>query len=47
VVEGQNHHILDYGKRVKWQNTIFAWFDRWLKNEPKWWESLYPKKDLE
>jgi dipeptidyl aminopeptidase/acylaminoacyl peptidase len=47
VVEGQNHHILDYGKRVKWQNTIFAWFDRWLKNEPQWWESLYPKKDLE
>jgi dipeptidyl aminopeptidase/acylaminoacyl peptidase len=46
VVEGQNHHILDYGKRVKWQNTIFAWFAKWLKDEPEWWDSLYPNKQL-
>ena len=26
VVEGLDHHILDYEKRIKWQNTIFVWF---------------------
>jgi len=42
-VEGQNHHILDYKKRIQWQNTIFAWFDKWLKDQPEWWDNLYPK----
>lgn len=25
-VEGENHHILDYDKRILWNNTIYAWF---------------------
>ena len=45
-VEGQNHHILDYGKREKWLATQMAWFARWLKDDPSWWEALYPKKHL-
>jgi dipeptidyl aminopeptidase/acylaminoacyl peptidase len=40
-VKGEDHHILSYEKRLKWNNTIFAWFDRWLKNEPAWWNELY------
>ena len=40
-VKGEDHHILTYDKRLKWNNTIFAWFDRWLKNEPAWWNELY------
>lgn len=40
-VKGEDHHILSYEKRIKWNNTIFAWFDRWLKNEPAWWNELY------
>lgn len=40
----QNHHILTYGKRILWTKTIMAWFDYWLKSEPEWWYSLYPKK---
>ena len=40
-VKGEDHHILTYEKRIKWNNTIFAWFDRWLKNEPAWWNALY------
>ena len=36
VVEGQDHHILDYEKRIKWQNTIFAWFAKWLKDDDSW-----------
>jgi len=42
-VEGQNHHILTYNKRIKWTKTILAWFDKWLKDQPQWWEDLYPK----
>ena len=41
-VADQNHHILDYKKRIIWQKTIFAWFDRFLKDQPQWWEELYP-----
>ena len=31
LVDGQDHHIIDYEKRLKWQNTIFAWFAKWLR----------------
>ena len=40
-VTGEDHHILTYEKRLKWNDTIFAWFDRWLKNEPSWWNAIY------
>ena len=45
-VEGENHHILDYGKKEKWLATQMAWFARWLKDDSSWWEALYPKKHL-
>lgn len=41
-VDGENHVITDYNKRLAWQNVIFAWFAKWLKNEPLWWQTLYP-----
>lgn len=43
-VEGQDHHILDYKKRIQWTKTIIAWFDHKLKGQPEWWNSLYPDK---
>ena len=45
-VEGENHHILDYSKKEKWLATQMAWFARWLKDDPTWWDALYPKKHL-
>ena len=45
-VKGENHHILDYAKKEKWLATQMAWFQRWLKDAPSWWEALYPKKNL-
>ena len=45
-VEGQNHHIQDYTKREKWLATQMAWFAKWLKGDPTWWDALYPKKHL-
>ncbi len=46
AVADQDHHIIDYDKRIKWQDTIFAWFDRYLKDDPTWWEALYPSTPL-
>ncbi len=43
-VEGQNHHIMQYNKRIRWTKTIMAWLDRWLKDQPQWWEDLYSDK---
>jgi len=40
-VEDQDHHILDYEKRIKWGDTIIAWFDKYLKDQPEWWEEMY------
>ncbi|SFC31068.1 Dipeptidyl aminopeptidase/acylaminoacyl peptidase [Xylanibacter ruminicola] len=45
-VEGENHHILDYSKKEKWLATQMAWFQKWLKDDPTWWDTLYPKKHL-
>lgn len=46
VVDGQDHHILDYNKRILWQNTIFAWFAKWLQDDSLWWNTMYPPKTL-
>jgi dipeptidyl aminopeptidase/acylaminoacyl peptidase len=43
-VEGEDHWILDRGKRKVWSETILAWFDRELKGEPEWWNHLYPEE---
>ncbi len=45
-VTNQQHHILDYDKRIAWHNATMAWFAKWLQDDPTWWEALYPKKDL-
>jgi dipeptidyl aminopeptidase/acylaminoacyl peptidase len=41
-VEGEDHWILTHDKRHVWSKTILAWFDRWLEDEPGWWNALYP-----
>ena len=43
-VYDQDHWILNYGKRIVWENTILAWFDKWLKDQPQWWNDLYSEK---
>ncbi len=45
TVEGENHHILNYSKRIRWNNSIFAWFAKWLQDDDSWWNELYPKKN--
>ena len=44
TVEGENHAIYGYQKRIDWNKTIHAWFAKWLKNQPEWWQALYPER---
>lgn len=46
TVEGENHFISDYPKRVTWHNSIMAWFSRWLQDSPEWWSDMYPERKL-
>lgn len=46
LVKDQDHHILEYSKRLKWQKTIFAWFAKYLQDNPDPWNALYPPLDL-
>lgn len=40
-IEGEQHWILSYPKRVLWWQTVLAWYDMHLKGEPEWWEELW------
>ncbi|MGM9803996.1 MAG: alpha/beta hydrolase family protein, partial [Muribaculaceae bacterium] len=46
LVDGEDHYITDYNKRIKWQNTIFAWFAKWLNDDASWWNQMYGGKNL-
>ena len=46
VVDGENHGIREYAKRRQWLRTISAWFAKYLKEDPTWWNELYPEKEL-
>jgi dipeptidyl aminopeptidase/acylaminoacyl peptidase len=39
----QDHHINSRQARFDWWNTTMAWFDMKLKDEPQWWNSIYPE----
>lgn len=39
----QDHHINTRQVRFDWWNTTMAWFDMKLKDEPQWWNRLYPE----
>ncbi len=46
LINGENHHVLDYKKRLQWHDTIMAWFDKKLKNQPGHWNDMYPDKNM-
>lgn len=43
-IDGEAHWILTYPKRVLWWETIIAWFDKHLKDEPELWDHLWKGK---
>ncbi|WP_404341501.1 alpha/beta hydrolase family protein [Pseudoalteromonas mariniglutinosa] len=42
--KGANHQILARDKRFDWWDTMLAYFDKHLKDQPQWWQYLYPDK---
>ncbi|MDR0833784.1 MAG: prolyl oligopeptidase family serine peptidase [Candidatus Symbiothrix sp.] len=44
TVKDENHGITGYEHRIEWNKTIYAWFAKWLKEQPQWWEALYPER---
>ena len=45
-LKNQKHFASTTSVRTKWYKTIMAWFDKYLKDQPQWWNNLYPKKNL-
>ncbi|MET1257312.1 alpha/beta hydrolase family protein [Aliikangiella maris] len=39
---GDDHHILGREHQLRWWYTILSYFDKHLKDQPQWWEHLYP-----
>ncbi len=42
TIDDQDHWILQHDQRYIWWDTILAWFDKHLKDQPQWWTSIYP-----
>ncbi|GLP97909.1 alpha/beta hydrolase family protein [Paraferrimonas sedimenticola] len=43
---GQDHHINGRQARFDWWDATLAWFDLHLKEQPEWWQSLYPDSEM-
>ena len=41
--KGADHQIFARDKRFHWWNTMLAYFDKHLKQQPQWWQHLYGK----
>lgn len=41
TVQDENHVISGFDNKLAWQNTIMAWFAKYLQDDPRWWNSLY------
>ncbi|WP_105171109.1 alpha/beta hydrolase family protein [Pseudoalteromonas sp. T1lg24] len=42
--KGADHQIFARDKRFHWWNTMLAYFDKHLKEQPQWWNDLYAQK---
>jgi dipeptidyl aminopeptidase/acylaminoacyl peptidase len=46
LIEDTDHFVQKYEQRIKWNNSILSYFDKYLKGRPEWWNELYPLKGL-
>lgn len=48
TVKGEDHRAATFTleHRLQWHRTLFAWFAKYLKDDPSWWDELYPEKTL-
>lgn len=40
-VDGENHSIRGFQRKLEWQRTILAWFAKYLKEDDRWWNEMY------
>ena len=45
-IKGENHGIRKPSRRRLWHNATMAWFARCLKDDPTWWNELYPNRTM-
>lgn len=45
-IYGEDHGIVNPEKKLRWMQTAMAWFQRWLHDDPTWWNALYPPVNL-
>lgn len=45
-IKGEDHGIRKPSRRRLWHNVTMAWFARCLKDDPTWWNALYPERTL-
>lgn len=43
TVQDANHVVTDFDKKQEWQDTIMAWFAKYLQGDSRWWDTLYGK----
>lgn len=43
TVQDENHVISGFDNKLAWQNTIMAWFAKYLQDDSRWWNELYGK----
>ena len=36
-IKDENHGVSNYKRRIEWNNSIMAWFAKWLKDDGGWW----------
>jgi len=46
LIKDSDHIVIDYTQRQMWNNSIMAYMDKYLKDQPQWWNELYPDKNL-
>lgn len=46
-IEGENHSIRNFSRKMEWQRTILAFFAKHLKSDDRWWVEMYKPTALE
>jgi len=46
LIKNADHAVVAYPQRILWNNTILAYFAKYLKGQPAWWEHSYKEKNL-
>jgi len=46
-IEGENHSIRNFSRKMEWQRTILAYFAKYLKSDDRWWTEMYKPTALE